>query len=493
MNPLKKLLGQTAVYGLSSILGRTLNYLLVPLYTKVFTDTSDYGVISQLYAFVAFLMVFLTFGMETSYFRFIQDADDKQKVFRNSFLTVLALNAVFFIGVYFFNQSVADGLLFSDHPEYIVLMCAIVVIDAISALPLAKLRAEEKAKQFAVIQFASIGVNILLNVILLLGFFDPTRPEEGVLFILVANLLSSLVKPLLLYKDFMGISLSFDVALFKKMFVYAFPIIIAGFAGIVNETIDRIMLKQMLTDTANGISAKMADAQIGIYSACYKLAMLVTILLQAYRYAAEPFFFNQMKNQDRNKVYVKIMNYFVATVCLVFLGVSLNIDIFKHFIANEAYWAGLDIVPVLLLANVFLGIYFNQSIWYKLSNQTKFGAYISLIGAFVTIVINYLFIPEYGFRASAWATMIVYALQMVISYVLGQKYYPIKYNLKKFTMYLGSALVIFFIVSSIPYGDHSVIQFFINNLFILFFIRIVFFVEGISLQSLFNRKGKKAV
>jgi O-antigen/teichoic acid export membrane protein len=248
----------------------------------------------------------------------------------------------------------------------------------------------------------------------------------------------------------------------------------------------------MLTDTANGFSAKMADAQIGIYSACYKLAMLVTILLQAYRYAAEPFFFNQMKNQDRNKVYVKIMNYFVATVCLVFLGVSLNIDIFKYFITNEAYWAGLDVVPVLLLANVFLGIYFNQSIWYKLSNQTKFGAYISLIGAFVTIVINYLFIPEYGFRASAWATMIVYALQMVISYILGQKYYPIKYNLKKFTMYLGSALLIFFIVSSIPYGDHNLIQFFINNLFILFFIRIVFFVEGVSFQSLFNRKEKKA-
>lgn len=418
MNPLKKLLGQTAIYGLSTILGRTLNYLLVPLYTYVFVQPSDYGVISQLYAFVAFLMVVLTFGMETAYFRFIQDAEDKQQVFRNSFLTILSLNAVFFLFVYFFNQSLADALLFSDHPEYIIIMCAIVVVDAVSALPMAQLRAEENAKKFALIQFASIAVNILLNVILLLGFFDPARPEEGIMFILIANLLSSLVKPLMLYKSFVGIRFQFDFPLLRKMLRYAYPIVIAGFAGIINETIDRIMLKQLLYTEGSDY----ADEQIGIYSACYKLAMLVTILLQAYRYAAEPFFFNQMRNEDRNKVYIKVMNYFVATVCFVFLAVSLNVDIFKHFISREAYWVGLDIVPVLLLANVFLGIYLNQSIWYKLSNQTKFGAYISLIGAGLTIIINWLFIPEFGFRASAWATMIVYAVQMVLSYFLGQKY-----------------------------------------------------------------------
>jgi O-antigen/teichoic acid export membrane protein len=489
LNPLKKLLGQTAVYGLSSILGRTLNFLLVPLYTSVFADAADYGVISQLYAFVAFLMVFLTFGMETSYFRFIQDEVDKEKVFRNSFLTVACLNLLFFTWVFFYSQSIADALLFQEHPIYIVLMAAIVVVDALTSIPLAKLRAQEKAKQFALIQFSSIGVNILLNIVLLLGFFNPEQPAEGVIFILIANLISSLVKPIMLYKDFLHISFQLDIGLAKKMFVYAFPIVIAGFAGIANEMIDRIMLKQMLFDPAHGVTAKMADEQIGIYSACYKLAMLVTILLQAYRYAAEPFFFNQLKNLDRNKIYVKVMNYFIAAVCFVFLAVSLNIDIFKYFIPNKAYWEGLSVVPILLLANVFLGIYFNQSIWYKLSNQTKYGAYISLMGAFLTIVINYLFIPIYGFFASAWATLIVYAFQMVVSYFLGQKHYPIKYNRKKFVTYIGASLVLFFMSKQLSIADSFSIQFLINNLLVFAFVRLVLFVEGIPPRSLLKRRA----
>ena len=488
MNPLKKLLGQTAVYGLSSILGRTLNYLLVPLYTSVFEKhPEEYGVVSQLYAFVAFLMILLTFGMETTYFRFIQDSENRKQVFQNSFLTIVLLNVAFFIGLLLLNHNIADTLLFNDHPEYIILMGEIVMIDAISSLPLAKLRAEEKAKEFAIIQFSSIGVNIILNLMLLYFFVDPAEPTKGVFYILMANLVSSLVKPVMLRKDFTGIRFNLDMPLLRKMLVYAIPIVIAGFAGIINEVIDRIMLKQMLYDPANGVTAKMADAQIGIYSACYKLAMLVTILLQAYRYAAEPFFFNQMKNQDRNKLYVKLMNYFVAVVCLVFLGVSLNLDIFKYFISNETFWEGLPVVPILLLANVFFGVYINQSIWYKLSNQTKYGAYISIMGAILTIGINYIFIPIYGFYASAWATLIVYAFQMVVSYLWGQKHFPIKYNLRKFFLYLGLSILIYFVTVKIPYGDHSFIKFVMNNLLILFFIYIVMSVEGIKLSS-FRRK-----
>jgi O-antigen/teichoic acid export membrane protein len=488
LNPLKKLLGQTAVYGLSSILGRTLNYLLVPLYTSVFEDhPEEYGVVSQLYAFVAFLMILLTFGMETTYFRFIQDSDNRKQVFQNSFITIVLLNVAFFIGLLLLNHNIADALLFNEHPEYIILMGAIVVIDAISSLPLAKLRAEEKAKEFAIIQFSSIGVNILLNLVLLYFFVDPAEPTKGVFYILMANLVSSLVKPIMLRKDFTGIRFNLDLPLLRKMLVYAIPIVIAGFAGIINEVIDRIMLKQMLYDPANGVTAKMADAQIGIYSACYKLAMLVTILLQAYRYAAEPFFFNQMKNQDRNKLYVKLMNYFVAVVCLVFLGVSLNLDVFKYFISNETFWEGLPVVPILLLANVFFGVYINQSIWYKLSNQTKYGAYISIMGAILTIGINYIFIPIYGFYASAWATLIVYAFQMVVSYLWGQKHFPIKYNLRKFFLYLGMSILIYFVSTWIPYGDHGVIQFFLNNLMIILFIYIVMSVEGIKLSS-FRKK-----
>jgi O-antigen/teichoic acid export membrane protein len=485
LNPLKKLLGQTAVYGLSSILGRTLNYLLVPLYTSIFVEhPEEYGVVSQLYAFVAFLMVLLTFGMETTYFRFIQDSDDKKRVFQNGFLTVLLLNVLFFLVILGFNHSIADALLFNGHPEYIILMGAIVAIDAVSSLPLAKLRSEEKAKEFAIIQFSSIGVNILLNLVLLYAFVDKENPVNGVFYILMANLVSSLVKPVMLRKDFTGIRLKLDIPLLRKMMVYAIPIVIAGFAGIVNEVIDRIMLKQMLYDPANGFTAKMADAEIGIYSACYKLAMLVTILLQAYRYAAEPFFFNQMKNKDRNKLYIKLMNYFVAIVCLIFLAVSLNLDIFKYFISNKTFWEGLHVVPILLLANVFFGVYINQSIWYKLSNQTKYGAYISIMGAILTIGINYLFIPKYGYVASAWATLIVYAFQMVVSYLWGQKHFPIKYNLRKFFLYLGLSILIYFVSTWIPYGDHSAIRFALNNAMIILFVYIVMSVEGLKLSAL---------
>jgi O-antigen/teichoic acid export membrane protein len=275
----------------------------------------------------------------------------------------------------------------------------------------------------------------------------------------------------------------------KKMLVYAIPIVIAGFAGIVNEVIDRIMLKQLLSDATNPQSIKFADAQIGIYSACYKLAMLVTILLQAYRYAAEPFFFNQMKNVERNKLYVKLMNYFTAAVCLVFLGVTLNLSIFKYFISSEIYWEGLKIVPILLLGNVFLGIYYNQSIWYKLTNQTKYGAYISLLGALLTIGINYLFIPKYGYVASAWATMIVYAFQMVLSYLWGQKHYPIKYNVRKFFLYVGAALCLFWISTLLEF-ESAIVNFFLKNSLILIFIGLILFMENISIAQLLPSKKK---
>ncbi len=483
MNPIKKLLGQTAIYGLPSILGRLLNYLLVPLHTKVI-DPEKYGVVSELYAWVAFLIVILTFGMETSFFKFLHDKEDREEVFRNSFLTVIGINIAFFAIMLFFNQNIADAMLYSDHNEYIIILITIVCIDAVTSLPLAKLRAEEKAGKFAAIQFTSIGVNILLNVILIGFVVDRSNPEEAVFFILIANLLSSLVKPVMLYKDFLYLKWTYNVELAKEMFKYAAPLVIAGFAGIINETIDRILLKHVTH--ASGKSIEYSMIQVGIYSACYKLAMLVTILLQAYRYAAEPFFFAQAKNQDKNKVYIKVMNYFIAMVCVVFLLVTLNIDIFKHFISKESYWVGLSVVPVLLLGNIFLGIYYNQSIWYKLSGQTKFGAYIAIGGASLTVIINLLFIPKYGYMACAWATMIVYGAQMVASYLLGQKYYPIKYNLRKFAVYLGSSLLLFWISTWFSFEPGGTVKFLFNNFLLLLFIGVFWFLED-PLKSL--KKG----
>jgi O-antigen/teichoic acid export membrane protein len=276
--------------------------------------------------------------------------------------------------------------------------------------------------------------------------------------------------------SFTNLKFDFDWKLAKIMFIYAFPLVIAGFAGIINETIDRILLKQIIYDPLIPGSLHVAEYQVGIYSACYKLAMLVTIILQAYRYAAEPFFFAQMKNENRNFVYVKIMNLFIAFVCLVFLVVSLNIDIFKLFIRNESYWSGLKVVPILLLANVFLGIYYNQSIWYKLSGKTKFGAYIAIGGAIVTVLVNVIFIPLYGFMASAWATLLVYALQMFASYFLGQKYFPIPYNTRKFVAYIGGAIALFYL-GSYPIFDSKASQFIVSNSFILGYIFLIFLIE----------------
>ncbi|MEX2484476.1 MAG: oligosaccharide flippase family protein [Brumimicrobium sp.] len=482
-NPIKKLAGQTAVYGLSSIVGRLLNYLMVPLYVAVFAETSDYGVVSELYAWIAFLMVLLTFGMETAYFKFLNDSDDKKKVFSNSLLSVLSINGGFLLLTLIFHQFIANKLLYPNNPEYIILLALIVVIDATAALPLAKLRAEEKAKKFAVIQLSSIAVNIGLNLILMLFVFDPDsqHAETGIRFILVANLLASLMKPAFLYKDFLQLKWIWDFALVRAMFRYSFPLALAGFAFIINETVDRILLKHLtyhnsLGEYSHKAALKLAESQVGIYSASYKLSMLVTIFLQAYRYAAEPFFFAQAKDKNRNKTYVKVMNYFVGAVFLCFLGVTLNIDIFKYFIPNEAYWKGLKIVPILLLANVFSGIYINQSIWYKLSGQTKFGAYIAIVGAVFTLTLNFIFIPIYGYIACAWVTFLVYGGQMVASYILGQKHYPIPYNLKKFTLYALVALMFYFITVFLDLQEGWV-QYIVHNCIILIYVALVWWME----------------
>lgn len=478
---IKRLAGQTAIYGLSSIVGRFLNYLLVPLYTSLFTNPADYGIVSELYAWIAFLMVFLTFGMETAYFKFLNDREDKDHVFNNSLLSLVILNGGFLLLILLFHQPIAEKLLYKDNAEYIILLGIVVTIDAVSALPLAKLRAENRAKRFAFVQLTSIGINIGLNLILLLLFFDTTNPEQGIRYILIANIIASLIKPILLYKSFLSLKLKADFELLKLMIKYSFPLVLAGFAFIINETIDRILLKHLsyhsgLNGSSPSEALRYAESQVGIYSASYKLAMLVTVFLQAYRYAAEPFFFAQAKDKNRNETYVKVMNYFVGVVFLCFLVVSLNLDLFKYFIPNENYWAGLKVVPVLLLANVCLGVYVNQSIWYKLSGQTRFGAYIAIGGAILTLTFNFLFIPIYGYIACAWITFGVYFVQMLASYFLGQKHYPIPYNIKRFFLYTALAIGLY-LIARFADLDFGWVQFVLHNLLILIFVLFVWWME----------------
>lgn len=482
-NPIRKLFGQAAVYGLSVIIGRALNFLLVPIYTSqyVFPNPKDYGVVSELYAWVAFLIILLPFGMETAFFKFFNDPKrDKEHVFRTAMWSVIAVNLLFLLPVLLFYQGISNWMMYPDHPEYIIILAFVVAMDAITAVPMARLRAENQPRKFATIQLSSIGVNIALNFFFLFVLHDPGDPAMGVTYILLANLLSSLVKPIMLRYDFTHLRFELDMELVRKMIWYSFPLVVGGFAGIINETLDRVVLKQVLFNTGDPL--EVAEAQVGIYSACYKLAALVTILLQAYRYAAEPFFFANTKPEDRTKLYGRIMNYFVAGVSLVFLVISVNLQIFKYFIPSEAYWEGLDVVPILLLANVFLGVYFNQSIWYKLSGQTRFGAYIAVGGALVTISVNFLLIPVIGFYASAWATLIVYAGQMVASYFLGQKHYPIRYNLRKFFLYVVTALV-FYLLTRLLGLEDGWVQFFVHNVLVLLFVGLVYVMEKPTIRK----------
>lgn len=430
---------------MSSIIGRFLNYLLVPLHTAAFAP-AQFGIITELYAYVAFLVILLTYGMETAFFRFTNKPEvGKNQVFSTALLSLIASTSLF-IGVSIaFAQPIANWLKYPDNSEYVVWFAFIVGLDAISAIPLAKLRSENRPVHFAFVNLSSVAVNVFLNLFFLLyckpqfeagntNFLIDTfySPEIGVGYVFIANLMASVAKFVVLIPQMLKARYGLDLAMLRVMLVYSLPILMAGLAGIVNETLDRILLKQLLYPVL-GEQATMA--QVGIYGACYKVSIIITLFIQAFRYAAEPFFFAQEKEKNSRQTYAHIMNYFVIVCAAIFLGVMLYIDVVKYFI-NERFWGGLHIVPILMYANIFLGIYLTQSIWYKLSDKTRYGAMLSLVGAIITISINFAFIPTYGYLASTWATFICYATMMVLSYVLGQKHYPIPYNLKKISTYL---------------------------------------------------------
>ncbi|MCO6501041.1 MAG: polysaccharide biosynthesis protein [Vicingus serpentipes] len=487
-NPLKKLAGQTAIYGLTSIVGRLLNWFLVPVYLGIAKFTTDqYGIITEMYSYVAFLVVFLTYGMETAFFRFsTQEGHDKKRVYSTIIYSLVTTSFLFIAAAFLFDQSIANWLKYPNNTEFVTWFALIVGLDAISSIPMAKLRAENKPVKFAGINFANIMVNIGLNLFFLaycLPLFKSGEtnwlintfynPEIGVGYVFISNLVASGVKFLLLLPGMLEARYGFEFLLLKKMFIYALPLLIFGLAGIVNETIDRIMLKQMLFSV---LREKETLSQLGIYGACYKVSIIITLFIQAFRYAAEPFFFAQEKEKDAKEIYAKVMTYFVVVCATIFLSVMLFIDVVKYFIPNEAFWVGLKVVPILLSANICLGIYYNQSIWYKLSGKTKYGAYIGVVGAVITVVLNFIWIPKFGYMGSAWATLICYASMMFLSFILSRKHYPIKYDLPKVFFYLGLAVGIYFLSIQIAlpvgvekYGAHTLI--------IIGFLAVAYFLE----------------
>ncbi len=480
MSTVKKLAGQTAIYGLSTILGRLLNYLLVPIYVNAFTP-AEYGSVSLLYSYVAFFIVILMFGMETTFFRFVNKSDDKEKTFNQAFSIVLIINAIFLITIFSTSHLIANYLQHPEFQQYIVWFGVILVFDATSSLFLAKLRYLNQAKRFAVIQLSSIGTSIVLNLFFIYVLL-PSNPDFGIGYIFLANLIASFVKPVLLYKEVSSFRFTWNMAYAKTMMIFAIPLVIGSFGGIINEVLDRQLIYEMLKTQQLDLGFNQSDSliyaetQVGIYSACYKLSILITLFITAFRYAAEPFFFAQESNENKDKVYSKVMTWFIIVVTLIFLTISINLDIFKYFIPNEAYWVGLKVVPVLLLANVCLGIYYNQSIWYKLADKTKYGAFISIGGAIITVVMNLLLIPIMGYMGSAWTTLAVYFSMMIASYYFGQKHYPIKYNLRKAALYIFTSLILFFIGYFIEIESFG-LAFTFHTVLILVFIGIVMFIE----------------
>jgi O-antigen/teichoic acid export membrane protein len=456
MGIIKKLASQTAIYGISSIFGRFLNYLLVPLYTYYFS-AAEYGVVSEFYAYAGFFSVLLLFGFETGYFRFRdKELPGRDTAYSTALIFVVLVNLGFFLLIRWINAPLSAALHYADHPEYVLWFATILTLDAMTAIPFARLRAENKALRFAGIKMAEIMITILLSLFFIV--YCPKAlgqspgswvsrvydPAIGVGYIFIANLLASIFKFLLLIPQFRGLAWGFDRQLFGRMLRYSLPMVVIGFAGIINEMLDRALLKYLLPydDVTN---LKM----LGIYSACYKLSILMSLFIQAFRYAAEPFFFAYAGNSDARKIYADVLKFFVIFCVFIFLMVTLFIDFFKYFIGEE-FRAGLEVVPILLLANLCLGIYVNLSIWYKLTDRTVMGAFVSLAGAALTIVLNIWWIPTMGYIGSAWATLACYGAMVIVSYVLGRKYYPVAYDLKRVVGYTSLGIALYLAHERLP-------------------------------------------
>jgi O-antigen/teichoic acid export membrane protein len=450
VNPFKRLAAQTAIYGVSSIVGRFINYLLVPLFTYYFTPL-EYGVVSEFYAYAGFFSVLLAFGFETGYFRF-RDPGGREPdvVYATALRFLLASNLLFFAVLLATSDSLAHALRHGDHPRYVWWMAAILAMDAIGSIAFARLRAREQALRFATIKVVEILINVALCLFLIVYcravhaqspdslFGALWDPAVGVGYIFIANLLASGAKLLLLAPQLRGVVNGFDAALFGRMLRYSLPMVIIGFAGVANEMLDRALMKYLLPyDQETNL------AQLGIYSACYKLSILMSLFIQAFRYAGEPFFFAHAKERNAPQTYAAVLNYFVIFCVFIFLLVTLYIDVFQYFIGT-AFRDGLQVVPILLVANLLLGVYVNLSLWYKLTDRTLMGAWVSVGGALVTVGCLLWWVPIFGYIGAAWATLTCYASMVLASYLLGRRYYPVPYDVKRVLGYIGFGIALYF-------------------------------------------------
>ncbi|WP_248724635.1 oligosaccharide flippase family protein [Seonamhaeicola sp. ML3] len=486
MSALKTLFKQTFIYGLATVLPRMLSFLLVPLYTTngVLSSVSEYGEVSVIFSYFVLFNVVLAYGMETAFFRFFNKEDDKNSVIGTSAISLIISSIGFFIIALLCQEEIASLIHISA--KYINLVIWILLLDALVIIPFAWLRATQRPMRYAVIKILNVVINLGLNLFFLLALKDLATPEsifKGIYrpnfeinYIFIANLVASAVTLLLMLPFYVKVNYEFNSELWKRMMKYALPVLIAGIAFSINETFDRILLDYLLPKD-------IAKTQIGMYSACYKLALFMTLFATAYRLGIEPFFFSHAKTENPQKNYARILEFFVALGAVILLGVVVFADILKPIIVrSEDYWEAMWVVPIILLANFCLGIYHNLSVWYKITDRTKFGAYISIIGAVVTLVINLGFIKSYGYKASAIATLVAYGIMMLLSYLLGRKYYPIPYNLKKIGLYL---------VLSILFSGLSFYQFRANYIvgisMLIVFLGVISFSERNQIKQLIKR------
>ncbi|MEZ4792930.1 MAG: oligosaccharide flippase family protein [Gelidibacter sp.] len=483
MSGFKNLFKQTFVYGLATVLPRMLSFILVPLYTTkgVLSSVAEYGKVSIIFSWFVIFNVILAYGMETAFFRYFNKEEDQERVTGTSAIALILSSVGFFLLAFLFKNQIAT---FTDiKAEYISLVIWILLLDALVIIPFAWLRAMEKSMAYAIVKILNVAINLGLNVFFLLylkkwatdnSLFDTIYiPNFEINYIFISNLIASAVTLVLMLHFYFRIKYTFDSDLFKRMMRYAIPVLIAGIAFSINETFDRILLDYLLPPD-------IAETKVGMYSACYKIAVFMTLFATAYRLGIEPYFFSHAKSENPQKNYARILEFFVAFGSVMVLVVVVFADVLKPYIVRDsAYWEAMWIVPIILIANFCLGIYHNLSVWYKITDRTKFGAYISVLGALLTLGLNVWLIPIIGYKGSAIATLVAYGSMMIASYYYGQKYYPIPYNLKKMTLYLLVSTA-FSVISFYVYRD----IFWIGVVLLVLYLLIVYWLERKQIKQI---------
>lgn len=492
MSTARRFARETTIYGLTTIVQRLLSSLLTPLYTRAYLP-KVYSIFSTMFSYASIVQAFLAFGMETTFFRYINKFPDKKKqVYNNGFWIILTIS-VFFAFVSLSLTPTLASLIkigsdtsqreFAVYTRYFI---GILIFDAWCVIPFAKLRADGRPIKYGVIKLINIVVTVSLNVIFILWipyvlkhrlygseWFSRWYVHGWVGYVFLSNLIASFITLLLLLPELMQLQVKFDRLMFKGMALYSGPILVANLSYLVNENLDKILLGKLLP-------ANISEHEVGVYAACARLSIFLSLFNQAFRMGAEPFFFSHAGTKNAGQTYARIMDYFVITMCLMFVGVVTNIELLKHYVDNKAYWTGLNVVPPLLFGYVSLGIYMNLSVWYKLSDQTRYGLYISGAGAILTVVLNVLFIPRYSYMASAWASFAAYTLMMILSYIWGQRNYPIPYRIGKNVSYI--VVSAFLVYLSFYVFNRNLI---IGNSLLIAFASVTLYLEWADLKALF--------